>query len=35
MILSSGITLIVPVIEADEINDSDLPPWKRKVGNYV
>lgn len=35
MILTSGIKLIVPVIEDDEIDDSDLPPWKRGVSNYV
>lgn len=35
MILSSGIMLIVPIIDTDEIDDSDLPPWKRGVSNYV
>lgn len=34
LILASGITLIVPVIDPDENNDADLPPWKRKVVNY-
>lgn len=34
LILSSGITLIVPVIEPDQVSDTDLPPWKRKDATY-
>lgn len=34
MILSSGIKLIIPLIDDDEIDDGDLPPWKRKGGGY-
>ena len=34
MILSSGIKLIVPLIDDDEIDDGDLSPWKRKGGGY-
>lgn len=34
MILASGIKLVIPVIDADEVDDSDLPPWKRKARSY-
>lgn len=36
LILSSGLTLIVPVIEAEEqATDADLPPWKRSNNDYA
>lgn len=34
LILPAGLTLIVPVLDADEVRDSDLPPWKRKEASY-
>jgi phage tail protein X len=30
LILSSGLTLIVPVLDEETADDNDLPPWKRK-----
>jgi len=29
MILQSGLTLIIPVIDVETPSDDDLPPWKR------
>ncbi|MEH6739582.1 MAG: tail protein X [Sulfitobacter sp.] len=34
LILSSGITLIIPVLEDDQVADIDLPPWKRSEASY-
>lgn len=34
-ILSAGLKLIVPVIEADQVNDAELPPWKRAEASYA
>ena len=34
MILSAGLTLIIPVIDEDDVDDSDLPPWKRTNPEY-
>ena len=34
LILKSGITLIVPVLDDQEVDDSTLPPWKRKEASY-
>lgn len=34
MILPSGMVLKVPVIEDEELNDDDLPPWKRQNPTY-
>lgn len=34
LILKSGITLIVPVLDEEEVDDSTLPPWKRAKPEY-
>lgn len=34
LILKSGITLIVPVLDAETVDENTLPPWKRKEAVY-
>lgn len=34
LLLDAGITLIVPVLSDEEVDDSTLPPWKRKEAVY-
>jgi phage tail protein X len=34
LILKSGITLIVPVLDEAEVDDNTLPPWKRQEAVY-
>lgn len=34
LILPAGLTLIVPVLDADEVNENLLPPWMRKEAIY-
>lgn len=34
LILPAGLTLIVPVLDADDVDESLLPPWKRKETRY-
>ena len=35
LILSAGITLIVPVIDDQVLDESKLPPWKRSEAVYA
>lgn len=34
MILPSGLALKVPVIDDSEVDESNLPPWKRTIPTY-
>lgn len=34
LLLPAGLSLIVPVLESDEVDESTLPPWKRKDASY-
>lgn len=34
MILPSGLVLKIPVLEDTEIDETNLPPWKRQRPNY-
>lgn len=34
LILPAGLTLIVPILEADPVDDAGLPPWKRANPDY-
>lgn len=34
LILPYGITLRIPVIEAEPSNETSLPPWKRAIPTY-
>ena len=35
MILPAGLTLKVPLIEEETVDEAGLPPWKRSVPNYA
>ncbi len=34
LVLSAGLTLKIPVIDADEAGQTDLPPWKQDNPDY-
>ena len=34
LVIDAGTTLRIPVIEDDGLDESDLPPWKRKNPDY-
>lgn len=34
LILPSGLSLIVPVLDDDAVDESQLPPWKRSEPRY-
>lgn len=35
LILSAGLTLRIPVLDEDQVNESTLPPWKQSVPVYA
>ena len=34
LILPAGLSLVVPVLDAEEVDQNRLPPWKRQEATY-